>query len=233
MYAYIILRRQNGDRSRIPDHLGIQIYIGTPAFGNGGGHFFARQFFNGYAESGGDCGHTIIRRIAFCGFPPSDHAISKTQRTLQRGQRSAALFAQRTNIFDRKRHRKIPPKIDDSLLTIRSTAIIIRITEGAKSKSPLNVRRLGIVSNVGGSSISDYSLTVVKPKHEGRRIFLFYENVKRLCEKKGTNFCAVEKACGIGNGVLGKFSDGDRDPSVKTLKKLSKYFNVPMDKLLK
>ena len=57
--------------------------------------------------------------------------------------------------------------------------------------------------------------------------------VKRLCEKKGTNFCAVEKACGIGNGVLGKFSDGDRDPSVKTLKKLSKYFNVPMDKLLK
>ena len=63
------------------------------------------------------------------------------------------LFAQRTNIFDRKRHRKIPPKIDDSLLTIRSTAIIIRITEGAKAKSPLNVRRLGIVSNVGGSSI--------------------------------------------------------------------------------
>ena len=143
------------------------------------------------------------------------------------------LFAQRTNIFDRKRHIKIPPKIDDSLLTIRSAAIIIRSTEGAKAKSPLNVRRLGIVSNVGGSSILDYSLTVVNTKHEGRRIFLFYENVKRLCEKKGTNFCAVEKACGIGNGVLGKFSDGDRDPSVKTLKKLSKYFNVPMDKLLK
>ena len=143
------------------------------------------------------------------------------------------LFAQRTNIFDRKRHRKIPPKIDDSLLTIRSTAIIIRSTEGAKAKSPLNVRRLGIVSNVGGSSILEYSLAVVNPKHEGRRIFMFYENVKRLCEKKGTNFCAVEKACGIGNGVLGKFSDGDRDPSVKTLKKLSKYFNVPMDKLLK
>ena len=60
------------------------------------------------------------------------------------------LFAQRTNIFDRKRHIKIPPKIDDSLLTIRSTAIIIRSTEGAKAKSPLNVRRLGIVSNVGG-----------------------------------------------------------------------------------
>ena len=33
--------------------------------------------------------------------------------------------------------------------------------------------------------------------------------------------------------LMGKFSDGDRDPSVKTLKKLSKYFNVPMDKLLK
>ena len=143
------------------------------------------------------------------------------------------LFAQHTNIFDRKRHRKIPHKIDDSLLTIRRAAIIIRSTEGEKAKSPLNVRRLVIVSNVGGSSILDYSLTVVKPKHEGRRIFLFYENVKRLCEKKGTNFCAVEKACGIGNGVLGKFSDGDRDPSVKTLKKLSKYFNVPMDKLLK
>lgn len=124
-------------------------------------------------------------------------------------------------------------KIDVSLLTIRSTAIIIRSAEGEKAKSPLNVRRLWIVSNGGGASILDYPLTVVKPKHEGRRIFLFYENVKRLCEKKGTNFCAVEKACGIGNGVLGKFSDGDRDPSVKTLKKLSKYFNVPMDKLLK
>lgn len=62
---------------------------------------------------------------------------------------------------------------------------------------------------------------------------MFYENVKKLCEKKGTNFCAVEKTCGIGNGVLGKFSDGDRYPSVKTLKKLSEFFGVSVDELLK
>lgn len=97
----------------------------------------------------------------------------------------------------------------------------------------LKGNQLGIVWNVGSTSILDYHLTDVKTKDNGRRIFLVYENIKTLCAEKGTSICAVEKACSIGNGTLGGYADGVRLPSAKTLKKLSEFFGVSVDELLK
>ncbi len=62
---------------------------------------------------------------------------------------------------------------------------------------------------------------------------MVYENIKRLCEERHTSIFAVEKACCIGNGTLGGYADGVRLPSAKTLKKLSEFFGVSVDELLK
>ena len=48
---------------------------------------------------------------------------------------------------------------------------------------------------------------------------MIYDNVKRLCRENGTSIFQVEKACGIGNGVIGKWKQETQNPSVETLKK--------------
>lgn len=61
---------------------------------------------------------------------------------------------------------------------------------------------------------------------------MIYENVKRLCKNKGTNIFQVEKACGIGNGVIGRWRNMGVTPSVPNLLKLAQYFGVTVDELL-
>ena len=62
---------------------------------------------------------------------------------------------------------------------------------------------------------------------------MVYENIKKLCAEKGTSIYAVEKACNIGNGTLGRYAGGVLLPTAKTLKKLAEYFDVSIDELLK
>ena len=62
---------------------------------------------------------------------------------------------------------------------------------------------------------------------------LIYDNVKRLCWEKHTTICTLEKDCGIGNGSIGKWADGDVNPRIGTLKKIADYFGVTVDELLK
>ena len=62
---------------------------------------------------------------------------------------------------------------------------------------------------------------------------LIYDNVKRLCWEKHTTICALEKDCGIGNGSIGKWADGDTNPRIGTLKKIADYFGITVDELLK
>ena len=62
---------------------------------------------------------------------------------------------------------------------------------------------------------------------------MIYENVKRLCEKNKTSIWALEKDCGIGNGSIGKWADGDTNPRIGTLKKIADYFGITVDELLK
>ena len=62
---------------------------------------------------------------------------------------------------------------------------------------------------------------------------MIYENVKRLCEKNKTSIWALAKACGIGNGTIGKWAGREADPSISVLQKISNQFGITVDELLK
>ena len=81
-----------------------------------------------------------------------------------------------------------------------------------------------------GKTIIDYFLPNVNTLEVK---ILIYDNVKRLCWEKHTTICTLEKACGIGNGSIGKWADGDVNPRIGTLKKIADYFGVTVDELLK
>ena len=60
---------------------------------------------------------------------------------------------------------------------------------------------------------------------------MVHENIVQLCKERGTTISAVEKACGLGNGLIGKWTDNM--PRVDNLKKVADYFGVTVDELLK
>lgn len=61
---------------------------------------------------------------------------------------------------------------------------------------------------------------------------MIYEKVQLLCKERGMSIRLLEKACGIGNGTIGKWRIHGKSPRVSTLQKVAKYFNVPFDSLL-
>lgn len=60
---------------------------------------------------------------------------------------------------------------------------------------------------------------------------MILKNVKRLCDQNGTSFWALEKAVGLGNGVIAKW--GTSSPRIDKLKLVADYFGVSVDELLK
>lgn len=62
---------------------------------------------------------------------------------------------------------------------------------------------------------------------------MIYENVKRLCKEKNITIMDLEKACGIANGTVGKWSLRGSSPRVETLLRIAGYFGVSMDELVK
>ncbi len=56
------------------------------------------------------------------------------------------------------------------------------------------------------------------------------KKVKRLADEKGISIAALEKACGMGNGVIGRWEKSS--PSLRNLKKVADYFNVPIEYFL-
>lgn len=60
---------------------------------------------------------------------------------------------------------------------------------------------------------------------------MIVENIRALCEKNNTSIWAVERALGIGNGIIARWSTSS--PSVKNLKLVADYFGVTVDDLLK
>jgi len=62
---------------------------------------------------------------------------------------------------------------------------------------------------------------------------VIYENVKRLCDERNVSVWALEKACGIANGAIGKWNGKSAAPRVDTLSAIADYFGVTVDALLK
>lgn len=60
---------------------------------------------------------------------------------------------------------------------------------------------------------------------------MILDNIRKLCEKKGVSIWAVERATGIGNGVIARWENSS--PRVENLKLVADYFGVTVDELLK
>lgn len=61
---------------------------------------------------------------------------------------------------------------------------------------------------------------------------MIYDNIKRLCIEKGITISALEKACGISNGTIGKWADDISSPRVCNLQKIAEYFGVSVDEII-
>ena len=59
---------------------------------------------------------------------------------------------------------------------------------------------------------------------------MIYENVVHLCRENGISITTLEKACGLGNGLIGKWAGNN--PRVDNLKKVADYFGVTIDDLM-
>lgn len=60
---------------------------------------------------------------------------------------------------------------------------------------------------------------------------MIVENIRTLCESKGTSIWALERTLGIGNGAIARWSTSS--PRVDNLKLVADYFGVTVDELLK
>lgn len=59
---------------------------------------------------------------------------------------------------------------------------------------------------------------------------MIYEKVKELAETQGISIAALEREVGLANGTIGKWDTFS--PNVNSLRKVSRFFNVPLDDLL-
>lgn len=59
---------------------------------------------------------------------------------------------------------------------------------------------------------------------------MIYENISKLCKKKGISIAKLERETGIGNGTIGRW--GKSAPTVDNIKKVADYFGCTVDELL-
>lgn len=57
------------------------------------------------------------------------------------------------------------------------------------------------------------------------------ENIRKLCDERGTTIAQMERELGIGNGVIGKWKNSRRSPEYDTLLKIAEYLDVSLDQL--
>lgn len=59
---------------------------------------------------------------------------------------------------------------------------------------------------------------------------MVYENISKLCKKKGISIAKLERELGIGNGTIGRWNKGTA--TVDNVKKVADYFGCTVDELL-
>ena len=59
---------------------------------------------------------------------------------------------------------------------------------------------------------------------------MIVKNIKRLCEERNTSLWALERATGIGNGVIARWDKAT--PRIDGIQKVADYFGVPLESLL-
>ncbi len=59
---------------------------------------------------------------------------------------------------------------------------------------------------------------------------MLYDNVKRICEKKGISIGKVEKDLQLSNGSICKWNDNE--PGIRKVQKVAEYLGVSIEELL-
>jgi len=59
---------------------------------------------------------------------------------------------------------------------------------------------------------------------------MIYDKIKLLCVNKRMSICTLEKKVGLSNGAVGKWRESS--PSLDSLRKVAKYFDVPIEYFL-
>lgn len=59
---------------------------------------------------------------------------------------------------------------------------------------------------------------------------MLIENVRRKCRERGITLAELERATGIGNGVIARWEGSS--PRVDNVQKVAEYFGVTVDELL-
>lgn len=55
-----------------------------------------------------------------------------------------------------------------------------------------------------------------------------YNKVKELCDSKGISIAELEKTLEIGNGTIGKWKNSNITPTLTSIQKIARFFNVPI-----
>ncbi len=61
---------------------------------------------------------------------------------------------------------------------------------------------------------------------------MVYKKIIQYCKKNKITVTELEKKCGLGNGVIGKWKAGS-EPSLSSLKKIEKVTGIAMADLIK
>lgn len=59
------------------------------------------------------------------------------------------------------------------------------------------------------------------------------DNIKKLCAARGITIAELERAAGIGNGVIARWGTEYRSPRLEGVCKVADYFGVTVDDLLR
>lgn len=59
------------------------------------------------------------------------------------------------------------------------------------------------------------------------------ENIEKFCAREGISTKEFERRCKLANSSVGKWKRGIASPSVRTLEKISKATNIPIEDWLK
>ncbi len=60
---------------------------------------------------------------------------------------------------------------------------------------------------------------------------MLYDNVKRICEKKGISIGKVEKDLQLSNGSICKWNENE--PGIRKVQKVAEYLGVSIEELLR
>ena len=67
---------------------------------------------------------------------------------------------------------------------------------------------------------------------KGGDLLMFAQKLKRLRADKGINQIQLSEKMGVTQGTVGKWETNKRTPDVEMLRKISDYFEVPVDYLI-